>query len=395
MRLLLLAAVLALPVAAQQPSPNPTPPTRPPAPSGRITGTITCADTHRPARGAIVTATSLINLSVYSDVGRAQLDGSYTIDHLTPGTYLVIALMPGYSLPFDEQTLSQVGHSDNPEFMAALRRYGLVEVTSNEPAHFDISLVRGAAVSGRVLYSDGSPASQVSIWIEDTAHEISEEQAVGIEVFAKSILRSVYRHQIFTTDDQGRFRISGLNPGEYRVAAVQSSLQDPVNAPQGMQDLNLPGLASEPYPLRIYSGDTVHKAAAKKYSLRAGDEVTGIDITIPLESFHHVHGILHAVDGRVLTDADLTLVDTTDNSFRFYAKLHHDGTFDFPLVPAGTYRLEIPNANIGHPPRGFENEPRIAFRITNNFSPTTTTILVKDSDVTDIDIPMKEVPPAK
>jgi len=316
------------------------------------------------------------------------------IDHLLPGTYFVIAYMPGYSLPFDDDTLNQI-RSDDPELQMRLRNYGVAEIAGKEPAHFDISLVRGAAVSGRVLYTDGSPASQVSIQIEDTKHEINYGVTAGIEAVANSIARSVYRHQSFNTDDQGRFRIAGLSPGEYHIAAVQPPSQSVDVSPEMLPMLSISGFVTDAYPLRIYSGDTMHKSSAKKYQLRAGDEVTGIDITIPLDALHHVRGLLHAIDGRPLNEASLNLIDTSDSSLQFYAKLHRDGTFDFQLIPSGTYRLEIDNAGIGLPPKGLEDEPRIVLRITNTFSATTTTILVKDSDITDIDIPMKEVPQAK
>src|ERR1700760_613168 len=107
---------------------------------------------------------------------------------------------------------------------------------------------------------------------------------------------------------------------------------------------------SDPSAVRVYAGDTLHQKAARTYDLRAGEEISGIDITIPLEAFHSVRGHLSSVDGRAINMGDLKLTDPGDDAFSMSTKLHRDGSFTFPSVPSGTYTLSTTNARIGEMP---------------------------------------------
>ena len=86
-----------------------------------------------------------------------------------------------------------------------------------------MTLERGAAVSGHVLYSDGSPATQVSIDVEDTRAKPAASNKPEDNINVGMVSRMLFTHQSSGTDDQGRFRIAGLRPGKYRVAAVQAN----------------------------------------------------------------------------------------------------------------------------------------------------------------------------
>ena len=138
------------------------------------------------------------------------------------------------------------------------------------------SLQRGAAVSGRVLYPDGSPASQVTIDVQNVDAKPSTTSSRERDPDSNIIERTFLLHQSSGTDDRGHFRITGLRPGTYRVAAIQPSTE----ASNGMAMFQFfDGFVSNSKDLRIYSGDTLHKKSAKTYELRSGDEVSGVDIT--------------------------------------------------------------------------------------------------------------------
>jgi hypothetical protein len=405
---IVILALAAIPAMAQEVPPPQELPQTPPqvkrtAPvqhNGRIIGTIFCADTHRPARGAMVTLTSLPSADGKQQGGggpstfaRVASDGSYSIEHVAPGEYGVIAMLPGYLSPMDQMTADEMGGG----FEAKIRPYlkdGTVIVRGQETARFDFSLQRGAAVSGRILYSDGAPASQISIEVQDINAKPPSAKTPQNGMNFGMLMRTLFLHQSQGTDDQGRFRISGLSSGTYRVAAIQASdLSMGDGADDGMSFLI--GMPANPKELHIYSGDTIHKESAKTYELRAGDEISGVDITIPLDAFHRVEGRLTAVDGRNINMAGLTLTDADDDSLAFRATVQRDGTFRFRDVPAGTYTLAASNAKIVKVPDDFPEGAPLrdgTMQPTSVFADGSTSVIVKDVDVSDVGLTLTEIP---
>jgi hypothetical protein len=329
-------------------------------------------------------------------MARVAMDGTYTIEHLAHGQYTVMAALPGYLSSFDEMITGAIDDNSPDAMRKRLLDLGTVTISGGETETYDISLERGAAVSGRVLYSDGSPATQVSIEVEDIhAKRLTGEKQQQAQM-AANMVRTMFTHQSQNTDDQGRFRISGLKPGSYRVVAV-SSLSSDIDSQEGEAAgfaLLIGGMA-DPGALRVYSGDTLHAKAAKTYELRSRDEVSGIDITIPLNAYHQVKGTLTAVDGRPINKATVTLTDTTDDTVSFETSVSESGTFNFPAVAAGTYTLAAKEARIiGRTPGSNSDIPmRYApTKATNAFADGTTSVIVKDSDVPDTVLTLTEIP---
>ncbi|HEV2576527.1 MAG TPA: hypothetical protein VGU25_04895 [Acidobacteriaceae bacterium] len=409
--LALLLVCLSTPLLAQTPD-EPTndapatqpsqikPPVQPPA-TAAITGTVYCNDTHRPARGAMVMAQGIpkkgrpdVNLS--TSMSRVGLDGTYTLPHLRPGDYTVIALLPGYLSPFDDLQIDQASGPNEDEMRQRLVQNGVVSVRDNETAHMDVSLERGASISGRVLYSDGSPATQILLNVEDihAKSPTKKPDPNTPDINAGALVRGFFLHQSQGTDDQGNFRISGIKSGTYRIAAIEpaGNLSDGDGDGFGM----IFGMVGNPRSIRIYSGDTLHKNNAKTYELRAGDDVTGVEITIPVFAFHRVQGQLTTLDGTPIFAGALTLTDTSDDSFVLHSAPGRDGTFAFPEVPSGTYNLSVTGAMNGTLPSQYpENAPIDAAALQNShiFADKTTTVLVKDTDITDLTVQLQIAQP--
>jgi hypothetical protein len=402
----LLLGIVTVPLAAQDAGPT-TPPkastdnkaAKPPAAAtGRITGTVLCADTHRPARGAVLLVAPVPSADGANHAGdsgartaHVAMDGTYTLEHLGPGQYSVLAALPGYLSPLDELISSGMADHSPAAMHDLLTRLDTVTVTGTETERYDITLQRGAAVSGRVVYSDGSPATQVSMAIEDVKAKDLTDENQNQALQAVSVARILFMHQTLSTDDLGRFRVGGLKPGTYRVAAL--------SAPAGTSDREDDGMMAlfgnvGPGALRVYAGDTLHRKAARTYELRSGDEVTGIDITIPLNAYHQVIGTLTAVDGRPINSSIVTLRDTSDDSVSFESKVARDGTFSFGTVAAGTYTLSAKNGRIVVRVDGENWDASEAYaptKITNAFADASTSVIVKDSDVLDVSLTMTEV----
>jgi hypothetical protein len=157
------------------------------------------------------------------------------------------------------------------------------------------------------------------------------------------------------------------------------------------------GMFSDPKALHIYSGDTFHKNAAKTYQLRAGDDVTGIDITIPTDAFHRVEGHLTTLGGTPVPVASITLTDTSDDSFVLSTAPARDGSFVFASVPSGTYKLSATGARIGTLPEVFPDGIPIEagmLKDSHALADGTTGMIVKDSDVSEVSLQLTDAPPS-
>lgn len=355
-----------------------------PAPWGRVTGTVICGDTRRPARGAVVMVTPLPSLEtrdrpLRSAMARVATDGTYVADRLEPGEYTVIALLPGYLSDLDDLLPTQSEEPSSEKRRAMMEKNGTVLVQGAETSTYNVELTRGAAVSGRVLYADGAPAPQVNISVEDTnANRPTNDQ-----------IRAMITHQNNTTDDLGRFRIAGLPPGSYWVAAAQIGGGD-IDAGGGFNMAMT--LVADPGAFRLYSGDTTSKRAARVYELHPGDEVSDIIITIPIALLHQVRGTLSATGGKTINHATVTLKESAASLLSFSSHLDQDGKFVFPQVPAGTYTLAIIEARM-ESPRQADGDPQEQPPATL-FADESRTVIVKDADITDANFTLKEAPQA-
>jgi len=358
----------ATPPATTQPSP------KPPQPTGRITGTVFCADTHKPARGAQVR--SLVG-TVITDA-----EGRYTIDHLKPGLQHIRAVLPGYITP-------DIPEAPTPDSNSSIPPSDLwVLVSPGETAVHNITLERGAALSGRIYFADGAPATATTVLVGRRS-PVTDPTSPAMWTILPN-----WMTQTTTIDDRGNYRISGLAPGTYRISATPR-LQGYGNGGNfNLVEAPSPDDDHDAFPnVTIYAGDTIHPTSARTFTVRPGDEITGIDITIPLAILRRVHGTVNGTDGLSINAGFITLIDSADDALRFRTDFHNDGSFLFAAIPPGTYKLSISHAFHGKPGsnanRFGEDEPDIP---TNAYASFSTSILVKDSDLLDLHYDLTEIP---
>lgn len=337
------------------------------SPQARITGRVILSDTKGPARNAAIMLTSLSGQN--RDFQRVGLDGTYLFEHVVPGEYILIPYLDGYLSVFDKLTRSPVDTALAGLFARIVAAQGSVKVGTQGTQTFDISLERGAIVSGRVAYSDGSPAIQVSIELQNIADP--SPRAGSSQLQLGDISRSEFVHRDSETDDQGHFRIAGITPGNYRIAAVQ--LQKlPIQSNEAI-------VRSILGAVRFYTNDTVHPMLAKTYPLAPGQELTGLEIHIPLEGFYSVQGKVIAHDGRPITSAEVTVTETSDPSLYFMAVVS-EGSFRLDRLPPGTYTVAARFGNIA--PAGGE--------VTAAFGPGSTSFTLKGQNLNDVILTLPE-----
>ncbi len=272
-----------------------------------------------------------------ADGVQTLLDGSFVIPHVAPGSYYVIASAPGYISPLGPILIptgdGQSAGEPIPKRIGKL--VPRITVQPNLPVSVNVSLERGAAVSGTVLFDDGSPASGLSV--QAYVHWKDQWVPLPSTPFERANHSAV-------TDDQGNYRISGLPAMQYllevELALSKSTFTSDGNGSSGQSQ-------SLVFSLPVYSGSKTRTKDATRFSLKTGEERKGEDIQIPLSKLHTVRGsIIARRDGHVINGGWVTLLHGDDKSEASHAELDKDddGVFQFSFVPEGDYILRVGNA---------------------------------------------------
>jgi hypothetical protein len=323
-----------------------------------VTGHVYLADTNTPARLATVMlepARALDNdpdphppkdhaaEMIYTSAVQTLLDGSFTIPKVAPGNYYVIAYKNGYLSPLSTLSEDALRHptlEDHKRIASILPR---ISVEAGLSVSVDVRLERGSAISGTVLFDDGSPASGLPVHAlvrhkDGQAKDGPKETWSPLRPMPFAMMADVY------TDDLGHYRLTGLKSREYMVEVVlQLMRMDFASAPGengGSSSIN--PVAS----LSFYSGSASRKADATPFKLSASEEHSGEDITIPLAKLHTITGeIVAAHDGHPLNQGNVKLLDADDKSEVESSKLERtDGKFHLFFIPEGNYILRVDNA---------------------------------------------------
>ncbi len=97
----------------------------------------------------------------------------------------------------------------------------------------------------------------------------------------------------------------------------------------------------------VYAPKNFRLTDAKIFTLKAGSELSGADIVIPVAAFHTVSGMAESADGHTLNAGSLTLSDDKDKTHSFRGSVGSDGQFHFLYVPEGSYTLAYGRSHHG------------------------------------------------
>jgi hypothetical protein len=341
-----------------------TPIAAPPEPTGTVTGHVFCSDTNQPARFAHVSLEAIpdppkdpnpaagasskpkspspsaaVSLSgPPSSVSvETTLDGSFTLTKVKPGNYYVVVEKDGYIKPRDIFTKKQI-EDPSPE-MRALIASALPRVTvqSSHTEQAEVRLERGAAISGTILYDDGSPAAELSI-------KLLHKDATGKWV----PLNASHFKQSPSTDDRGYFRVPSLLADDYMIEAdlnltdSKTFTNEADDEGHTMQFEMQNGIFS----LSFYGAGFARLSQATGVKLHSGQELTGQDMTVPIAKLHKLTGRVAAGrDAHLVNAAKIALITRDDNKELSTAEISRDdGLFHFEFIPDGDYLLRVTNA---------------------------------------------------
>jgi hypothetical protein len=262
----------------------------------------------------------------------------------------------------------------------------IVRVSADRSVDAEISVTRGAALEGHVLWDDGSPinAAMVSVEPKSGEHKQLPMQFNMIIMTGQSS---------GNTDDRGRYRISGMAPGEYTVRVMLQT-----NRRMAMQGGRFDARSNiGAMPLLVYAPGGFRRTDAKPFTLAAGEERTDVDVIFNLSATHTVSGrVTSAEDHHGLNRGVVMLTDATDKTFRRSAGLDADGNFSVTFVPSGTYTMTVMNAADTVPEKPKKPEPNVMFsqvemKAVRTYEKTEQQVMVAGDDLTSENIELKPV----
>jgi protocatechuate 3,4-dioxygenase beta subunit len=385
--------------------------------TGSVTGHVTCGDTQRPARfaqvvllavpasitpsvdpnakqdSATLAATMKATLSGMNIIQtQTGIDGSFTAANVLPGDYYVFASVPGYVQPTNQVQAAQEAGADLSKPIAGVP---IAHVVAERSAAAEVTVNRGAAVSGKVLWDDGSPAARVIVTVEASDADGAAKtppKPLPPQFAMLSMTGAMGGGGVVSfSDDLGQYRIAGLAPGPY---IVKATLQVHTSFSMQAGAMNLSGMMADK-PLAIYAPATLHKAAAKPVKLNAGDELTDEEVTINLAGMHTVSGrVASAEDHHGINSAIVELTDTSDKDLVRSAGVDAVGGFVVTFVPPGTYTMSVTDAEDTQPSK---KQPTGLIKFTTpdtlrSYEDGKQSVVVTDSDVVEQNI---ELTPSK
>jgi hypothetical protein len=225
-------------------SPGKQAPTK--TPRGSVSGRITIKD--KPAPGVMVGLRGNDITSAYEPFTRAVTDaaGNYRIANVAAGTYQLTIAAPGY-VPGDraDRKIVVLGEDENAE-------------------NINFSLVRGGVITGKVTDAEGRPLIQ---------HQIELFDVAMMERYAPT--QRPFPAMMGQTDDRGIYRMFGIAPGRYKIAAGRGE--------EGYSGFS-PGQINYK---QVFHPDVTEAAKATVIEVTEGSEAKDVDIAVgrPVQTF--------------------------------------------------------------------------------------------------------------
>ena len=274
--------------------------------SGRVT-----TETGAPLRRAEIRATSNGGLTRFTTT---DTDGRYVVRDLPAGAFTLhvsksgfVALYFGQRRPFERRTTLQIA--------------------SGTRALADVRLPRAGAITGRIVDRTGEPVMGVRV---QALRRRMVEGVRGLQATGA----------LDTTDDQGSYRVYGLPPGEYYVAATPRRDETTGRPVAG----TIPGRGTP-----IFYPGTANRDEAQRVTVDVSGEARA-DLVLTEVRTSRVSGIVLTSNGTPATGAMVSLLsrdlsvgggDPSDGltPLQLQDDADANGHFELEGVPPGSFTL--------------------------------------------------------
>jgi len=350
LKLCLLVFCCLVPALAQDPPAiSPPPTTEPPeaqAP-GAIQGTVLSGATGQPLRRAQVVLKPT-DSKAGSSFQTTDESGSFSFPKVPTGRYTITVQRDGY-LPLS------AGH------IGSYKMPPIFSVQSGQTiSSFVFTLTPSGVLSGKVKFDDAEPAVNVAVQLYRSYYDRGRH---GYAAAASA-----------RTDDRGEYRLHGLEPGSYYVAALYQAPPKPSGAEeQERKDAQGNPLPELSYAVTFFP-EAQKMSEAVPVKIAPGQEVAGIDIFLTLVHTVRVRGrVIGGIKGSVVASPNVTLRwNDPDNTASVNAPINvtldRDQNFEIQGVTTGPYLLMA---------SGVEEGVTLTGRIPLN---------VGDADVADVNV---------
>jgi Carboxypeptidase regulatory-like domain len=231
-------------------------------------------------------------------------DGRYEFEALPAGRYTIAASKTGFvSREFGQERALEPGQP--------------VQIRTGETRErVDIALPRHGAISGRVIDENGEPVEGITV-------SVKEIRSVG----GRRRLAAVSGVTARQTNELGRYRVYGLQPGDYVISA-EIALGDTDN--------------NRPFPITYFPG-TINPDQAQQIRIGWADEVSNIDFALAPVRAARVTGRTVTSSGE-LFQAGVQMRPSWRSTGAIAeavgARAQPDGGFEFVNVPPGEYVIQ-------------------------------------------------------
>lgn len=250
-------------------------------------------------------------------------DGAFAFASLAPGDYRLDVQKTGF-VPSNYL---------QPGTRAAMPRPFHVE--AGQPTAVDVHLRKGAIVTGRVLDMNGEPLADARVM----ALRRMDAGPAARGGMAPRLVPAPGQGQ--QTNDIGEFRVSGLPPGQYIIAASPR-----VTLPFGASGGAPPADAGARTTIATtYYPGTTDPDGAQLISVAAGETVNGIQFTMQSSVAFRVSGIVVDESGQPVAGAMVMLMgDPRSGPMGMLgpgggARTNENGRFTIVDVVPGSYRI--------------------------------------------------------
>lgn len=287
---------------------------------GTVSGTVLDDRTGTPLRRARVSLRPRV--SGLADMTVETTDaGNFRIAGIEPGHYGLVAARDGYLGP----GIPRRGPFRMP-------RVFKIEA-GDEIRDVEFRMEPWAVVDGKVRYFDNAdPAVGIPVYLYRKAYARGRQSYI---VAAQT-----------RTDDRGYFRMHGLTPGSYTLAAIYDKPIDRVRK----EDAPLDAPSREPSYASVFYPSGQRITDAMPVRLQAGQELTGLDMSLErAESIRVTGSIRDSCTGLLSAGANLEVARVDDKGALLAANaevLQQSGEFTIRGLTPGTYVLTAAAAPI-------------------------------------------------